>query len=37
MAGRKKYSIGVDIGGTNVTVALVKTDGEIIRKIKLQL
>jgi glucokinase len=29
----KKYSIGIDIGGTNITVALVTEKGEIIRKI----
>ena len=30
----KKYSIGIDIGGTNITVALVTKKGEIVRKIK---
>jgi len=29
-----KYSIGVDIGGTNITVALVTEKGKIIRKIR---
>ena len=30
----KKYSIGIDIGGTNITVALVTGKGEILRKIR---
>lgn len=30
----EKYAIGVDLGGTNLRVALVSEDGEIIRKIK---
>jgi glucokinase len=30
----KKYSIGIDIGGTNITVALVTGNGEILRKIR---
>jgi len=30
----KKYSIGIDIGGTNITVALVTGKGEIVRKIR---
>ncbi len=30
----KKYAIGIDLGGTNLRVALVSEDGEIIRKIK---
>jgi glucokinase len=30
----KKYAIGVDLGGTNLRVALVSRDGRIIRKIK---
>jgi len=30
----KKYAIGIDIGGTNVRVALVSRNGEVIRKIK---
>jgi glucokinase len=30
----KKYSIGIDIGGTNITVALVTKKGEILRKIR---
>ena len=29
-----KYSIGIDIGGTNITVALVTKKGKIVRKIK---
>ena len=29
-----KYSVGVDIGGTNITVALVNMQGRIIREIK---
>ncbi|OGW24568.1 MAG: hypothetical protein A2X59_03700 [Nitrospirae bacterium GWC2_42_7] len=30
----KKFAIGIDIGGTNLRVALVSGEGEIIRKIK---
>jgi len=30
-----RYSIGVDIGGTNITVALVTEKGEIARKIRM--
>jgi glucokinase len=30
----KKYAIGIDLGGTNLRVALVSREGEIIRKIK---
>lgn len=30
----KKYAIGIDIGGTNLRVALVSEEGEIARKIK---
>lgn len=30
----KKYAIGIDLGGTNLRVALVSGDGRIIRKIK---
>ncbi len=30
----KKYAIGIDLGGTNLRVALVSEEGEIIRKIK---
>lgn len=30
----KKYAIGVDLGGTNLRVALVSEEGEIARKIK---
>ncbi len=31
---QKKYAIGIDIGGTNLRVALVSREGEIIQKIK---
>ncbi|MFZ6016940.1 MAG: ROK family protein [Nitrospirota bacterium] len=30
----KKYAIGIDLGGTNLRVALISRDGEIIKKIK---
>ncbi len=30
----KKYAIGVDLGGTNLRVALVSEEGEIARKVK---
>jgi glucokinase len=30
----KKYGIGIDLGGTNLRVALVSEEGEIVRKIK---
>ncbi len=30
----KKYAIGIDLGGTNLRVALVSREGEVIRKIK---
>ncbi len=30
----RKYAIGIDLGGTNLRIALVSPDGEIIRKIK---
>jgi len=30
----KKFAIGIDLGGTNLRVALVSEDGEIIRKIQ---
>lgn len=30
----KKFAIGIDLGGTNLRVALVSDEGEIIRKIK---
>ena len=30
----KKYALGIDLGGTNLRVALVSRDGRIIRKIK---
>lgn len=29
---KKKYSVGVDIGGTNIHVALVDSDGKIVRQ-----
>jgi glucokinase len=31
---KKKYSIGIDLGGTNLRCALVSREGKIIRKIK---
>ncbi len=31
---QKKYAIGIDIGGTNLRVALVSREGEIVQKIK---
>jgi glucokinase len=31
---QKKYAIGIDLGGTNLRVALVSRDGEIVQKIK---
>ena len=34
MTTTKKYAIGIDLGGTNLRVALVSEDGEIARKIK---
>jgi len=34
MTATKKYAIGIDLGGTNLRVALVSEDGEIVRKIK---
>ena len=34
MKDSKKYAIGIDLGGTNLRVALVSSDGEIIKKIK---
>lgn len=34
MTATKKYAIGIDLGGTNLRVALVSRDGEIVRKIK---
>jgi len=34
MTTTKKYAIGIDLGGTNLRVALVSEDGEIVRKIK---
>jgi len=30
-----KYAIGIDLGGTNLRVALVSEEGEIVRKIKI--
>jgi len=30
----KKYAIGIDLGGTNLRVALVSEEGEIVRKVK---
>lgn len=30
----KKYAIGIDLGGTNLRVALVSEDGEVVRKVK---
>jgi len=30
----KKYAIGIDLGGTNLRVALVSEEGEIVRKLK---
>ncbi len=34
MTVAKEYAIGIDLGGTNLRVALVSEDGEIARKIK---
>ncbi|MBI5849134.1 MAG: ROK family protein [Nitrospirae bacterium] len=34
MTATKKFAIGIDLGGTNLRVALVSEDGEIARKIK---
>lgn len=34
MNDAKKYAIGIDLGGTNLRVALVSSEGEIIKKIK---
>ena len=34
MKDTKKYAIGIDLGGTNLRVALVSSGGEIIKKIK---
>lgn len=31
----KKYAIGIDLGGTNLRVALVSQEGEILKKIKV--
>lgn len=31
---QKKYAIGIDLGGTNMRVALISRDGEIVEKIK---
>ena len=30
----KKYAIGIDLGGTNLRVALVSEEGEIVRKVR---
>lgn len=35
MTTTKGYAIGVDLGGTNLRVALVSREGEIVRKIKM--
>jgi glucokinase len=35
MTTTKRYAIGVDLGGTNLRVALVSGEGEIVRKIKM--
>ncbi|NJD56644.1 MAG: ROK family protein [Nitrospirae bacterium] len=35
MTTTKRYSIGVDLGGTNLRVALVSEEGEIVRKLKM--
>ncbi len=32
--GEKRYAIGIDLGGTNLRIALVSREGELIRKIK---
>jgi glucokinase len=34
MNNTKKYAIGIDLGGTNLRVALVSSEGEIIKKMK---
>ena len=31
----KRYAIGIDLGGTNLRVALVSEEGEIVRKLKM--
>lgn len=31
---QKKYAIGIDLGGTNLRVALVSREGEVVRRIK---
>ena len=33
----KRFAIGIDIGGTNLRVALVSEEGEIVRKIKTEV
>jgi glucokinase len=33
-ATRKNFAIGIDLGGTNMRIALVSRDGQLIRKIK---
>lgn len=34
MTNMKKFAIGIDLGGTNLRVALVSEEGEIVRKIR---
>ena len=34
MAPGKNFAIGIDLGGTNMRIALVSRDGQLIRKIK---
>lgn len=34
MTNMKKFAIGIDLGGTNLRVALVSAEGEIVRKIR---
>ena len=31
---QKNYAIGIDLGGTNMRVALVSRSGEVIKKVK---
>jgi glucokinase len=35
MTTTKRYAIGIDLGGTNLRVALVSEEGEIVRKLKM--
>jgi glucokinase len=35
MKTEKKYAIGIDLGGSNLRVALVSGEGEIVRKLKM--